>query len=216
MSASPVVIHVIYYSMYGHVKALVDKAVEGIRATGAEAVVYRCAETLPEEVLEKMGAKDLKHNEGVPVVDLSTWTDCDGFLFACGTRYGGTTAQFRSFVDATGGAWQAGKAVGKTATIMTSTATQNGGQEATHLTLLPFLAHQGMVYVPLGYRCPSVQFDNSYSHGVSPYGASTLAGPKGERTPLEGELEAAKVQGETLANITKALKLGKAAMAEAK
>jgi NAD(P)H dehydrogenase (quinone) len=81
------------------------------------------------------------------------------------------------------------------------------------LSVIPFMVHQGMTYVPLGYRAPAIQFDNSYSHGVSPYGPSTLAGPKGERTPLEGELEAARVMGETLANTTKALKIGRAAIA---
>jgi NAD(P)H dehydrogenase (quinone) len=125
-------------SLYGHVKTLVDAAVEGLKKAGAEVAVFRCPETLPAEVLEKMGAASLKHNEGVPVVDMDTWTEADGFLFACvtlllafsipflgsiltpscsffscscGTRYGGTTAQFRSFVDATGGAWAAGKCV---------------------------------------------------------------------------------------------------------
>lgn len=209
-------IHVIYYSMYGHVKTLVDAAVEGLKKAGVEVAVFRCPETLPTEVLEKMGAAALKHNEGVPVVDMDTWTDADGFLFACGTRYGGTTSQFRSFVDSTGGAWAGGKAVGKTAGFITSTGTENGGQEVTHLSTIPFFVHHGMIYVPLGYRCPATQFDVSTVHGVSPYGPSTIAGPKGERSPLEGELEAARTYGEVLANTTKALAIGRASLAEAK
>ncbi len=53
----------------------------------------------------------------------------------------------------------------------------------------------------------------SEAHGVSPYGPSTLAGPKGERSPLAGELEAARVYGERFAKVVRALKTGAAAIA---
>lgn len=41
-------------------------------------------------------------------------------------------------------------ALGMQAGIFTSTASQHGGQETTALTTLPFLAHHGMIYVPIG------------------------------------------------------------------
>jgi len=37
--------------------------------------------------------------------------------------------------------------------------------------------------------------------GGSPYGASTIAGPQGERTPSENELDAARFQGKHVAAI---------------
>ena len=37
--------------------------------------------------------------------------------------------------------------------------------------------------------------------GGSPYGASTIAGPRGDRRPSENELEAARFQGEHVARI---------------
>lgn len=88
-------IRVIYYSTYGHVKILVDAAVEGLKAAGANVEVFRVPETLPEEVLAKMHASGLKHNEGVPEVDRATWHEADGFIFAFPTRFGGPPAQIK-------------------------------------------------------------------------------------------------------------------------
>jgi len=70
-----------------------------------------------------------------------------------------------------------------------------------------------MIFVPMGYTAPAIQFDLSEAHGCSPYGPSTLAGPKGERTPLAGELAAAEGFGERFGKITAALKAGTAAAA---
>jgi len=47
-------IAIIYWSMYGHIKTLVDAEKAGIEAAGGTADVYQIAETLPEEVLTKM------------------------------------------------------------------------------------------------------------------------------------------------------------------
>ena len=52
-------IQVIFYSTYGHVFKLAEAIAEGVRQVpGAEVQVLRVAETLPQEVLQKMGAID--------------------------------------------------------------------------------------------------------------------------------------------------------------
>jgi NAD(P)H dehydrogenase (quinone) len=71
-----------------------------------------------------------------------------------------------------------------------------------------------MLFVSMGYTAPAIQFNLSEAHGCSPYGPSTLAGPKGERTPHAGELTAAEGFGERFGKIAAALKVG-AAMATA-
>jgi len=43
--------------------------------------------------------------------------------------------------------------------------------------------------------------------GGSPYGASTIAGTSGERTPTENELAGARFQGRHIAEITARLKV---------
>jgi NAD(P)H dehydrogenase (quinone) len=79
-------------------------------------------------------------------------------------------------------------------TMMTSSAGQHGGQETTYLTTFPFFAHQGLVYVPIGYQNAGIS-DNSVVQGGSPYGASTIAGGDGARQPTAAEQSVAEFQG---------------------
>jgi len=54
-------VNVIFYSTYGHVYRLAEAVAEGARGVdGAEVRLLRVAETLPTEVLEKMGAVEAK------------------------------------------------------------------------------------------------------------------------------------------------------------
>jgi NAD(P)H dehydrogenase (quinone) len=50
------------------------------------------------------------------------------------------------------------------------------------------------------------QMRNDEITGGSPYGASTIAGTKGERVPSENELAAARFQGRHVATIAAKLK----------
>ena len=61
------------------------------------------------------------------------------------------------------------------------------GQEATLLSFHVTLLHQGMVVVGLPYAFQG-EMRNDEITGGSPYGATTIAGTKGERTPTENEL----------------------------
>src|ERR1017187_6082186 len=51
-------IQVLFYSMYGHIYRMSEAVVEGAREVeGAEVSLYQVAELVPEEALEKIGAK---------------------------------------------------------------------------------------------------------------------------------------------------------------
>lgn len=65
-----------------------DATVEGLAKSGVEVKVFRVPELLSEDVVEKMGAKDLPHNEGVPFVDRETFHEADGFIWGFPTRFG--------------------------------------------------------------------------------------------------------------------------------
>jgi NAD(P)H dehydrogenase (quinone) len=52
------------------------------------------------------------------------------------------------------------------------------------------------------------QMDNSQITGCSPYGASTVAGVKGERQPTGNELAGARYQGSYVARIAQKLQAG--------
>jgi NAD(P)H dehydrogenase (quinone) len=112
--------------------------------------------------------------------------------------------QMRQFLDATGGLWAQGALVGKVGSVFTSSATQHGGQESTILSFHVTLLHHGMILVGLPYAFAG-QMRIDEMTGGSPYGASTIAGGKGERMPSENELAAARFQGRHVAEITSRL-----------
>lgn len=193
---------VLYYSMYGHIHRMAEAVAAGVgELPGAEAVLRRVPETLPGEVLEKMGAvepqKGMAH---VPVCTVDELPGYDAIIFGTPTRFGNMCGQMRQFLDATGGLWLKGELIGKVGSVFTSTATQHGGQESTILTFHTYLLHQGMVIVGLPYAFAG-QMRNDEITGGSPYGASTIAGTQGERLPSENELESARFLGRHVAAI---------------
>jgi NAD(P)H dehydrogenase (quinone) len=199
---------VVYYSMYGHVHRMAEAIAEGVkRVKGAEVALRRVPETLPQEVLEKMGAIEAQRKfETVPAATVDELASADAVIFGTPTRFGNMCGQMRQFLDATGGLWAKGALVGKVGSVFTSTATQHGGQESTLLSFHITLLHHGFVVVGLPYSYQG-QMRNDEITGGSPYGASTIAGTQGERSPSENELEAARFQGAHVAAI--AMKLSK-------
>lgn len=197
---------VVFYSMYGHVKRMADAIAEGAgEVKGANVEMRRVPETLSEDVLEKMGAIDAQKSfASIPVCTVDELPKADAIIFGTPTRFGNMCGQMRQFLDATGGLWMKGALVGKAGSVFTSTATQHGGQESTILSFHITLLHQGMVVVGLPYAF-SGQMTLEEVSGGSPYGASTIAGTKGERMPSENELAGARFQGRHVAEI--ALKL---------
>ena len=196
-----------YYSTYGHVHKMAEAVAEGVREIdGAEAILRRVPETLPEEVLEKMGAVDAQQSmSNVPICTVEELVSVDAVIFGTPTRFGNMCGQMRQFLDATGQLWAKGALVGKVGSVFTSSATQHGGQESTILSFHITLLHHGFVVVGLPYTFQG-QMRMDEITGGSPYGASTIAGGSGERMPSENELNAARFQGKHVATIALKLK----------
>lgn len=194
---------VLYYSSYGHIEQMAYAAAEGAKSAGADVVVKRVPELVPEEVAKKSG---FKLDQKAPVATVDELPNYDAIIFGSGTRFGNVTAQLRNFMDQTGGLWMKGALVGKVGSVFTSSATQHGGQESTILTFIPTLLHQGMVVVGLPYSFQG-QMGVDEIKGGSPYGASTITDGDGSRQPSAVELEAARYQGRHVAQI--AAKLAK-------
>lgn len=188
---------VLYYSSYGHIETMAYAVAEGAREAGAEAVVKRVPELVPEEVAKKSG---YKLDQKAPVATVAELSEYDAIIFGTPTRYGNMTSQMKNFIDQTGGLWLKGSLVGKVASVFTSTATQHGGQESTILSFHTVLLHLGMVIVGLPYSFQG-QMGHSEVMGNSPYGASTIAGGDGSRNPSQVELEGARFQGKHVAEI---------------
>jgi NAD(P)H dehydrogenase (quinone) len=193
---------VLYYSMYGHVHRMAEAVAEGARGvTGTEVELRRVPETLPREVLEKMGALEAQKTFAhVSVCTVDELAAADAVIFGTPTRFGNMCGQMRQFLDATGQLWMKGALVGKVGSVFASSATQHGGQESTILSFHITLLHHGMVVVGLPYAFQG-QMRVDEITGGSPYGASTIAGTRGERAPTENELEAARFQGKHVATI---------------
>ncbi len=193
---------VVYYSMYGHIHKMAEAVAGGVREVeGAEVELRRAPETLSDEILGKMGAlearKAFSHVRECSVDELAS---VDAIIFGTPTRFGNMCGQMRQFLDATGKLWIKGALVGKVGSVFTSSNTQHGGQESTILSFHITLLHQGMVVVGLPYVFEG-QMRMDEITGCSPYGASTIAGGRGERMPSENELAGARFQGRHVAGI---------------
>ena len=195
-------VQVIFYSTYGHVWKLAESVAEGARAVrGADVRVLRVPETLSADIVAKMGATDAqKAFASVPVADPKNLADADAIILGSPTRYGAAAAQMRAFLDATGGLWTSGALIGKVGSAFTSTASQHGGQETTLLTMSTFFFHMGMVIAGVPYSSQELLNLDEVSGGT-PYGASTIAGPRGERQPTANELAVARAQGRHVTQI---------------
>jgi len=193
---------VVYYSMYGHVEALASAVAQGAAGVSGTTVdIRRVEELVPEEVLRKSGAK--LHQEA-PLVSVGDLPGYDAMIFGTPTRFGNMCAQMRNFLDQTGGLWAKGALVGKIGSVFTSTATQHGGQETTITSFHSTLLHHGMIVVGVPYACENLLVMSEVSGG-SPYGAGTLAGNDGSRTPTTNELAIARYQGVHVAGIARKL-----------
>lgn len=196
-------INIIFHSLYGHMARMAEAAAEGARQVpGAEVTLFRVPETLPPDIIAAMGAAEAqKAMSHYPVATVDNLSEADAVIFGVPTRFGNMCAQMRSFLDATGAIWAKGALIGKVGSVMSSSATQHGGQESTILTTHVTLLHHGMILVGLPYSFAGQSRIDEVSGG-SPYGASTITGPKGERMPSRNELDAAIFQGKRVAEIT--------------
>ena len=197
-------IYIVYYSMYGHVEKLAEEIQKGASSVeGVEAKLWQVPEILSEEVLAKMSAPPKSE---VPIITPTELAEADGLIFGFPTRFGMMSAQFKAFLDSTGGLWRSQQLAGKPAGIFYSTGSQGGGQETTPLTAITQLVHHGMIFVPIGYTFGAGMFEMEQVKGGSPYGAGTYAGD-GSRTPSELELKQAFHQGQYFATIAKKFKV---------
>jgi NAD(P)H dehydrogenase (quinone) len=195
-------VQVIFYSMYGHVYRMAEAVVEGAKqVTGAEVSLYQVQELMPDDVLEKYGAKAAKASFAkIPIAKVEQLPEADAIIFGTPTRFGNMAAQMRNFLDQTGPLWMKGALIGKVGSVFASTATQHGGQETTITSFHTTLLHHGMVIVGVPYSESGLMHMGDVSGGT-PYGATTLAGPDGSRQPGENELKVARYQGKHVAEI---------------
>ncbi|MDP2729493.1 MAG: NAD(P)H:quinone oxidoreductase [Dehalococcoidales bacterium] len=202
-------IKVVFYSMYGHIYRMAEAVAEGAsEVEGAEVILLQVPELVPDEVLEKSGARQARQAFAhIPVAKPADLADADAIIFGAPTRFGNMCAQMRNFLDQTGGLWAQNALVGKVGSVFTSSATQHGGQETTITSFHTTLLHLGMIIVGLPYA-EARQTTMDEITGGSPYGASTITGGDGSRMPSDNELAMARYQGRHVATIGRKLHPG--------
>ncbi len=188
---------VLYYSSYGHIETMAAAVAEGARSAGATVDVKRVPETVPPEIAQ---SSHFKLDQAAPIATVAELEAYDAIIIGTGTRYGRMSSQMAAFLDQTGGLWARGALNGKIGGAFTSSASQHGGNETTLFSIITNLLHFGMTIVGLDYGHDG-QMGHEVVVGGAPYGATTIAGGKGERQPSDAELDGARYQGRRVAEV---------------
>jgi NAD(P)H dehydrogenase (quinone) len=168
---------------------------EGARSAGATVDIKRVAENVPEAVAK---ASHFKLDQTAPIAVPADLANYDAIIVGAPTRFGGMPSAMGSFWEQAGGLWAKGALHGKVGGALTSSATQHDGNETTLFSIITNLLHFGLVIVGLPYSHVG-QMTLDEVAGGAPYGATTIAGGKGERQPSKIELDGARHQGEIIA-----------------
>lgn len=190
---------VLYYSRSGHTAQLARLIARGVEEVpGMRARLRQVPPVAPVTEL----ARPPEPEEGAPYVTRQDLTECAGLALGSPTRFGNMAAPLKYFLDSTGAEWASGALAGKPAAVFTATSTMHGGQESTLLSMALPLLHHGMLLVGLPYTEPALTATQS---GGTPYGASHVAGAKGDNTISEHERELARALGRRLADVARRL-----------
>ena len=199
---------VVYYSLYGHTYAMARAVEKGVASVSGIEPVFRRVdefESVRQATADSKHANALRdQTKDVPVCTVDDLRAAHGVVFGSPTRYGNMTAQMKQLIDSTAGLWMKGEMEGKPAAVFTSTASTHGGQETTLITMMVPLLHLGMIIVGLPYSLPGMI--HTEGRGGTPYGATTIAGAKGELPPKPEDLQLAEALGKRLAETTKKLR----------
>ena len=190
-----------FYSRNGSTEALANAIAEGARAAGAEVRLRRVREVVGRDVMAHApgwaeNADRMNAQYEAPTEADAEWADA--IIFGTPTRFGNVSSELKAWVDSLGGLWFQGKLNGKVGSAFNSTSGKHGGNESTNLTMYNFMAHLGLIIVPLGYGDPVM-----FAAGT-PYGATAISG-QNSAPPTDADLEVARYQGRRVAQVSQAL-----------
>lgn len=190
---------VLYYSQHGAVKQLAQLIARGVESVpGCQARLR----TVPKVSTVCEATAPAIPDTGAPYVEPADLVECAGLALGSPTRFGNMAAAMKYFWDGTASEWLRGELVGKPACVFTSTGSMHGGNETTLLTMMLPLLHHGMLVLGIPFTEAALNITES---GGTPYGASHVAGSRGDRPLTEHEKQLAIAAGKRLAET--ALKL---------
>lgn len=190
---------VLYYSRHGATAELARHVARGVAEIEGMAARVR---TVPPVVVAGAEAPPAAPGDGPPYVERTDLRDCAGLVMGSPTRFGNMAAPLKYFLDGTAAEWMSGVLSGKPAGVFTSTSTQHGGQESTLLSMMLPLLHHGMLMVGIPFTEPQLTGTRS---GGTPYGASHVAGARGELPLTDDERGLARALGRRVADVARRL-----------
>lgn len=190
---------VLYYSRYGATEKMAQLLARGIeQVTGIQAKVR----TVPSVSANSEATEPEVPNEGAIYCSEEDLKNCSGLIIGSPTRFGNMAAALKYFLDGTGAIWASGSLIDKPVATFTSTSSLHGGQETTLLTMAIPLIHHGMVFCGIPYSEAAL---NTTTTGGTPYGASHLAGAKGNNPISDDEAALCAALGKRVATIAQKL-----------
>ncbi len=191
---------VLFYSRYGATEKMAQLLARGIeQVSGMEARVR----TVPSVSANSEATEAEVPNEGAVYCSEEDLKNCSGLIIGSPTRFGNMAAALKYFLDGTGAIWASGSLIDKPVATFTSTSSLHGGQETTLLTMAIPLIHHGMVFCGIPYSEAAL---NTTTTGGTPYGASHVAGAKGNNSISDEEATLCAALGKRVASIAQKLK----------
>jgi NAD(P)H dehydrogenase (quinone) len=213
---APIRVLVVYYSRFGAVERLASCVAEGAGRVENVTVDLLNVEDQPVDELRAGEDEDAMLRRRAAIVN--RLTNADALIVGSPGYYGGmASAVHRLFEDCATAAvppntdrtrpWRHYLFKDKVGAAFGATGTPHGGNEQTLLSILTMFMHFGMIPVTPGQQQPILENESS------PYGASTITGPRGDRAPTADEEEQARRLGQRVAEVTTWLVMGAAAWA---
>ncbi len=190
---------VLYYSQHGATRQMAQLIARGVEQVAGVRARLR---TVPRVSTVCEASEPAIPDSGAPYAELRDLEECIALALGSPTRFGNMAASMKYFWDGTGSLWMKHALAGKPAALFTSSSSMHGGQESTLLSMMLPLLHHGMLIVGLPYSEPEL---SSTQGGGTPYGASHVAGPAGDRAITDAEKKLCLALGRRLAST--ALKL---------
>ena len=191
---------VLYYSRRGSTAELARQVVRGIESVAGARARLR---TVPAVSTVCEATEPAVPESGPPYATHDDLRECDGLVLGSPTRLGNMASALKYFLDGTSALWLNGALDRKPAGVFTSTGSMHGGQESTLLTMMLPLLHHGMYIVGLPFTAEAM---NSTRTGGTPYGASHVAGTRGDSRLSDDERELAQLLGRRVAELAVAVR----------
>jgi len=197
---------ILYYSTHGSVADMARLVARGVeQVPGMQARIR----TVPElSAVSEATVGDIP-GSGPPYASTEDLAECAAVALGSPTRFGNMAAPLKHFLDNTSAEWLSGVLAGKPAAVFTSSGSMHGGQETTLISMMLPLFHHGMLLVGIPYSEPALMVTTG---GGTPYGASHVAGERGERPLTAEEKDLCMALGRRLANTAAALTRGQASL----